>query len=225
MKLRVREIQTNDIEKIVNYFVNADAEFLKDMGADKSRLPKRDDWIEKLESELIKPYKNKEFYYIIWLLGNQEIGHSNINNIEFRKSATMHLHLWHNTTRKNGLGLDFLKLTIPYYFRNFKLKKLICEPYSKNIAPNKVLKKLNFELVRTYETTPGWINFQQTVNRYELKKEMQTLGGIQSLREGFLCFLVFGIRYMLFERPKESAIGLFLYSQDMHLFYVKREQS
>ena len=170
MKLRVREIQANDIEKIVNYFVNADAEFLKEMGADKSKLPKREDWIKKLKSELIKPYKNKEFYYIIWLLDNQAIGHSNINNIDFGESATMHLHLWNYAKRKNGFGLDFLRLTIPYYFRNFELETLICEPYTENIAPNEVLKKLNFELVRTYDTTPGWINFHQTVNRYELKK-------------------------------------------------------
>ncbi|MBC2845427.1 GNAT family N-acetyltransferase [Winogradskyella flava] len=171
MKLNVREIQENDIEKIVNYFVNADAEFLKGMGADKSKLPKRENWIKKLESELKKPYKTKEFYYIIWLLDNQEIGHSNINNIEFGKSATMHLHLWNNAKRRSGLGLDFLRLTIPYYFKNFGLEKLICEPNAKNIAPNKVLKKLEFELIRNYDTTPGWINFHQTVNRYELKKE------------------------------------------------------
>lgn len=176
MKLSIREIQTNDIEKIVNYFVNADSEFLKGMGADKSKLPKKDHWIKKLESELKKPYKSKEFYYIIWLLDDQEIGHSNINNIEFGKSATMHLHLWSNTKRESGLGLSFLKLTIPYYFKNIELEKLICEPYSNNIAPNKVLKKLGFELIKTYDTTPGWINFHQTVNRYELKKgQLKTL--------------------------------------------------
>ena len=171
MKLNVREIQVNDIEKIVDYFVYADAEFLEGMGADKSKLPKKEKWITKLESEFEKSYKNKDFYYIIWLLDNQAIGHSNINNIEFEKSAIMHLHIWDKNKRKSGLGLDFLRLTIPYYFRNFGLKKLICEPSSKNIAPNKVLKKLGFKLVRTYDTTPGWINFHQTVNRFELNKE------------------------------------------------------
>ncbi len=171
MKLNVREIQENDIERIVNYFIDADVEFLKGMGADKSKLPNREDWIKKLESELKKSYKNKEFYYIIWLLDDQEVGHSNINNIEFGKSATMHLHLWNNAKRKSGLGYEFLKLTIPYYFKNFGIEKLICEPYTKNIAPNKVLKKLEFELIKIYDTTPGWINFHQTVNRYELKKE------------------------------------------------------
>ena len=171
MKLTVREIQLNDIEKIVDYFVLADTEFLLGMGADKSKLPKREDWIKNLESEFQKPDTAKEFYYIIWLLDDLEVGHSNINTIEFGKSATMHLHLWNNDKRKSGLGLDFLRLTIPYYFKNFKLKKLICEPYSKNVAPNRVLVKLGFELVRTYETKPGLINFHQIVNRYELKKE------------------------------------------------------
>lgn len=181
MKLSVREIKKSDIEKTVDYFVYAGAEFLKGMGADKSKFPKREEWIKKLELDFKKSYEKKEFYYIIWLLDNQAVGHSNINNIEFGKSATMHLHLWKNDKRKNGLGLDFLKLTIPYYFKNFELKKLICEPYSKNIAPNKVLKKLEFKLTKTYDTIPGWINFHQTVNRYELQKEdfKTAINGIQ----------------------------------------------
>jgi [ribosomal protein S5]-alanine N-acetyltransferase len=171
MKLSVREIKLKDIEKIVDYFILADSEFLIEMGADKNKLPQREAWIEKLVSEYEKSYKAKAFYYIIWLLDNQEIGHSNINNIDFGKSATMHLHLWNNEKRSDGLGMAFLRLTIPFYFMNFSLKKLICEPYSKNIAPNRVLKKLGFEFIQSYETKPGSINFYQTVNRYELKKE------------------------------------------------------
>jgi len=171
MKLTVRKLQLNDIEKIVDYFVKADKEYLLRMGADKSKLPKREKWIKKLEFEYNKTYEKKEFYYIIWLIDNLPVGHSNINKINFGKDATMHLHLWKNDKRKKGLGLSFLKLTIPYFFKYFELEKIICEPYSKNIAPNRVLEKLGFEFVRTYETTPGWINFYQTVNRYELKHE------------------------------------------------------
>ncbi|NAS29785.1 GNAT family N-acetyltransferase [Flavobacteriaceae bacterium R38] len=171
MKLSTREMSESDIKKIVDYFVDADIEYLKGMGADKSKLPDREKWIEKLHLEFQKSYKEKKFYYIIWLVDNQAVGHSNINNINFGESATMHLHLWKNNIRKKGLGLEFVKRSIPYYFKNFELKNLICEPYSKNIAPNKVLKKIGFELKRTYDTTPGWINFHQTVNRYELTKK------------------------------------------------------
>lgn len=171
MQLTVREIEPTDIEKVVDYFVNADPAFLRGMGADKTKFPSREEWIEKLASELQKAPEEKEFYYIIWLVDDQPIGHSNINNIEFGHIARMHLHLWKNDKRKSGLGLAFLRLTIPYYFRNFRLEKLICEPYSENVAPNRVLDKLGFQLVRTYDTTPGFINFHQSVNRYELRKE------------------------------------------------------
>ncbi len=171
MKLSIREMTESDIEKIVDYFIDADAEFLKGMGADKSKMPDREEWIKKLKSELKKPNTEKEFYYIIWLIDNQPVGHSNINTITFGTSAIMHLHLWKSDKRRSGLGVAFLKRSIPYYFDNFNLKKLICEPYSKNIAPNKVLQKIGFTLKRTYETTPGWINFHQTVHRYELTKE------------------------------------------------------
>ena len=171
MKLSVRELKRHEIGMIVDYFINAEDSFLKGMGANKNKLPTREEWVEKLESDFTKSYIEKDFYYIIWLQNGQAVGHSNINHIEFGNTATMHLHLWGTATRKKGLGLDFLIMTVPYYFKNFELQKLICEPYSKNVAPNKVLKKLGFELVRTYDTIPGQINFLQTVNRYELNKE------------------------------------------------------
>lgn len=170
MKLSTREMQIGDIPQIVDYFVNADAEFLKGMGADKSKFPERMNWINTLLKEYEKPHREREFYYIIWLIDGKPSGHSNINKIDFGKTATMHLHLWESNHRQKGLGLEFLRQTIPYYFENFDLEKLICEPRAENIAPNKTLIKLGFELVRTYDTTPGWINFHQTVSRYELTK-------------------------------------------------------
>ena len=170
MKLGVRESQVDDLEKIVDYFLQAKANFLHGMGADKSRLPKKEAWLQALQGEITKPYQDKNYYYIIWLVDNEAVGHSNVNHIKFGESATMHLHLWNNKQRKRGLGLSFLKMTIPYYFKNLALKKVICEPYSKNSGPNKILKKFGFDLVRTYETIPGPINFRQIVHRYELTR-------------------------------------------------------
>ena len=134
MQIKIREKQRSDIPRIVDYFVGADAGFLRAMGADKNKMPDREEWIEKLNCEFEKTYVNKEFYYLIWLLNDEPIGHSNINKIEFGNEATMHLHLWESVKRKRGLGFKFLKLTIPYFFENFKLETLICEPYSKKIG-------------------------------------------------------------------------------------------
>jgi len=66
MNTSVREMEERDIKLVVDYFVNAEPDFLKGMGADKSKLPNRDEWITKLIGELNKPIKEKEFYYIIW---------------------------------------------------------------------------------------------------------------------------------------------------------------
>ncbi len=164
-------MKESDIALVVDYFLQSPPEFLKAMGADKDKLPSRTTWIDKLISELKKPFKIKEFYYVIWLLNGEPIGHSNINNIQYGKTAKMHLHLWKKSERQSGLGFEFLKKSIPFYFHNFKLKVLICEPYSENYGPNKLLKKIGFEFIKAYETIPGWINFNQIVNRYELTKE------------------------------------------------------
>jgi len=58
MILTVREMVFDDIPNIVNYFLSANSEYLKGMGADKSKLPKRDDWINKLKFEYEQDYQN-----------------------------------------------------------------------------------------------------------------------------------------------------------------------
>jgi ribosomal-protein-alanine N-acetyltransferase len=83
----------------------------------------------------------------------------------------MHLHLWNNASRKKGNGTAFVKLTLPYYFENLQLKKLCCEPYALNTAPNKTLKKVGFTFIKKYTTIPGILNFEQEVNLWEMTKE------------------------------------------------------
>jgi RimJ/RimL family protein N-acetyltransferase len=83
----------------------------------------------------------------------------------------MHLHMWRKDVRKNGHGLELMRMSIPYYFNEFKLKTLYCEPYALNEAPNKTLPKLGFDFVKRYDTIPGWISFHQPVNRWKLDED------------------------------------------------------
>ena len=46
------------------------------MGAIKSKLPSKKDWLKKLYQEIEKPNSTKEFYYVIWLLNSKPVGHS-----------------------------------------------------------------------------------------------------------------------------------------------------
>jgi [ribosomal protein S5]-alanine N-acetyltransferase len=169
--LWVRESGIDDMEKIVDYFLKSDHDFLTGMGVDVSKLPSKAEWITRLQLNSQLNNERKEFYYISWLSGDKLIGHSNINKIVPSQEAYMHLHLWEADKRQKGMGLKLLKMTLPFYFNSFKLKELFCEPYAKNPAPNRTLEKLGFDFIKYYDTTPGWINLHQTVNRWRLTKE------------------------------------------------------
>ncbi len=167
-KLSVREIQESDIDLIAQYWLGSDKVFLEGMGVDTTKLPSRQEWRQMLSEQLSQPYDQKKSYCIIWLVNNIPVGHSNVNKIIFGKEAYMHLHIWNSAVRQKGLGVQLIRKSLPYFFKNLQLAKLYCEPYALNPAPNKTLKKAGFTLVKEYITTPGWINFEQPVKLWEL---------------------------------------------------------
>lgn len=170
LSLSVREIEDSDIPLITDYWLSADAEFLRGMGADITKLPSREQWREMLSTQLRQPYQEKQSYATIWLADGEPVGHCNVNKIVFGKEAYMHLHLWRVGARQKGMGTTLLKLSLPYFFANLQLEKVICEPYALNPAPNKTLARVGFRLINEYTTVPGMINFEQPVKRWELTR-------------------------------------------------------
>jgi RimJ/RimL family protein N-acetyltransferase len=162
----VRLAEKNDYDFIVNYFLTGSAEFHLGMGVESSKLPLKHDWLKLLYENHDREIQQKDFFYVIWLVNNEPVGHSNINKIVYGQEAYMHLHMWRADIRSKGLGLELVRQSIPYYFENFELQRLWCEPYALNPAPNKTLPKLGFELIKSYETIPGWISFHQPVKRW-----------------------------------------------------------
>jgi RimJ/RimL family protein N-acetyltransferase len=170
-ELSVREIQKEDIDLLADYWLKSDEQFLHGMGVDVNKLPGREDFTLMLESQIETPMEEKKAYCIIWLLDNKPVGHSNTNPVQYGEEAYMHLHLWEGSIRKKGMGAQLVKMTLPFFFENLKIKKLLCQPYALNIAPNKTLEKVGFRFVKEYITTPGFINFEQPVKLWELTQE------------------------------------------------------
>jgi RimJ/RimL family protein N-acetyltransferase len=166
--LTVREVQIKDIDLIADYWLKSDSDFLINMGVDLNKLPTRINLRAMLTEQINTSLLDKNSYALIWELNGKQIGHTNVNNIEYGKIATMHLHLWNSTTRKKGIGTELIRMSLPFYFNRLKIKKLVCEPYALNPAPNNTLKKVGFKFVKKYLTTPGALNFEQVVNRWEL---------------------------------------------------------
>lgn len=169
--ITVREIAFSDIELIADYWLKSDPDFLISLGVDLKKLPTRKGLTEMLIKQINSPIQQKNSYALIWEGNHEPIGHSNVNQIEYGSVATMHLHLWQKENRMKGLGTELVKKSLPYYFEKLKIKKLICEPYAFNPAPNKTLEKVGFKFIKRHITIPGSSNFEQEVNRWVLTKE------------------------------------------------------
>lgn len=169
--LSVRELRPTDIDAIADYWLNADRAYLEGMGVDTAKMPGREEWSAMLTEQLATPLKEKKSYALIWEVDGKAIGHSNINKIIFGQEAYMHLHIWEPKARKKGYGVQLVRLSLPLFFTNYELQTLYCEPYALNPAPNRVLERAGFRLVKEYVTTPGWINFEQPVRLWAMTKE------------------------------------------------------
>jgi [ribosomal protein S5]-alanine N-acetyltransferase len=159
---------SHDCERVVDYFLNADSSFLRGMGVDPNLLPDRESWLRRLIADLERDDQHKQACFVAWLHNGEAIGHSSINKIEYGKEAYIHLHMWRPDLRKAGLGTELFTRSVRMFIERFRLKRLVCEPWAENPAPNRVLLKAGFELTRRYRTVPGPINTEQDVNRYEL---------------------------------------------------------
>jgi RimJ/RimL family protein N-acetyltransferase len=168
--LAIREIERDDISLIADYWLESDPEFMKGMGVDLAKLPSRENLTDMLSEQLSQSYDEKKSYCLIWLIDNKPAGHSNVNKINYGEEAYMHLHFWNTTSRKKGYGTELVKLSLPLFFKNLRLKKICCEPYALNPAPNKTLEKAGFKFIKKHRTIPGYLNFEQEVNLWEISK-------------------------------------------------------
>ena len=161
-----------DYERMLDYFFGADEAFLKGMGVDPTKLSTRESWLDRLLGDLDRDDRDKQTHFLGWFKHGAPIGHCNINKVKYGHEAYLHLHIWNLTFRKAGLGTELVRQSTNTFLRKFELQRLYCEPYADNPAPNRVLAKLEFRLVKRYRTTPGIINFEQEVNQYVIEREI-----------------------------------------------------
>jgi len=165
-----------DCELMVDYFLTATDAFLEGMGVDRRKLPEREAWIESALLDLKRADDEKDRSYLAWIYGGSAVGHSSINKIKVGEEAFIHLHLWVGGLRQAGLGTRFFAASAAEFMRRFRLKRLYCEPYAANPAPNRVVLKSGFRFIKRYRTTPGPLNFEQDVNQYVLESPQIVAG-------------------------------------------------
>jgi RimJ/RimL family protein N-acetyltransferase len=170
-QLVVREMTLHEADIIIDYFHGASHDFLKSLGVSPAKLPYRDDWEAFYRAEYTRPIHKRRVILVLWELDGEPVGFSTADQIVFGQEAYMHLHILHPERRRSGYGATFVKETVKIYFSVLKIQQLYCEPYAFNAAPNRTLQKAGFKYIKTYETTPGPLNFKQPVNRWLLESD------------------------------------------------------
>jgi RimJ/RimL family protein N-acetyltransferase len=140
------------------------------MGVDLNKLPSAQEMTQMLSNQISLPYTEKPSFALIATFNGQAIGHCNVNDITFGQEATMHLHLWNTSDRKNGWGTAMVRQSLAIFYEKLQLQTIWCEPYAANPAPNRTLARVGFEFVKKYVTTPGSLSFEQEVNRYRMTR-------------------------------------------------------
>ena len=172
MKLEVRPFRSAiEYERMVAYFLDGDEAFLRGMGVDPARLPERQAWVRAALEDHERSDDKKERFYLAWLHGEEQVGHSSISHIQLPEVAHVHMHLWRQDLRHRGLGTEFIGWSIDGYFERFSLRRLACEPFADNPAPNQVVRKLGFRFVKRYPTVPSPSAWEQDVSRYEIARD------------------------------------------------------
>lgn len=166
----MRELQASDIELIADYWLQSNPNHLVGMGVDLKKLPPRQEFVQMLATQLATPLTERQSYCTIWELDESAIGHCNVNDLEFGIQAYMHLHLWDTRHRFRGVGASLVRQSLGFFFDRLQLQDLYCEPYALNPAPNQLLAKVGFELVKEYTTAPGKISFEQPVKRWHMTR-------------------------------------------------------
>jgi RimJ/RimL family protein N-acetyltransferase len=170
MTLTVREMTASETGIIIDYFQNATPEFLETLGVDPTRFPPENFWRERMLGQIDLPVERRAAVLAVWLSDGRPVGFSTADTIRFGEQANMHLHVTETERRNTGIGAACVHLTVDLYFERLKLKRLFCEPYAFNAAPNRTLQKAGFKYLKTYMTVPGPLNFHQAVNRWVVER-------------------------------------------------------
>jgi RimJ/RimL family protein N-acetyltransferase len=164
-------MEPDEAHRVIDYFLGADEAFLRGMGVDPAKLPTAERWQAILRADFERPIETRQLFYVLWEVDGVPIGHSHAADIRVGEEAYMHLHVWRPEHRRLGRGTHFVRESATIYFERLRLERLFCQPYALNPAPNRTLPAAGFELVETYETVPGWINFRQPVTKWVLTRE------------------------------------------------------
>ena len=167
----VREATSSDAESIAAYWSNLSFDDAFKLGIDLDKIPSTNGITDFIEQQINLPLNDRNTYILIWEVDGIAIGHCNITPIVVGEYANIHSHIWDKGNISRGIGESLMRLSLPIFFKKYKLEKLYGVFYALNPAPEKLCIKLGFSFVDEYPTIPGEWSFYQNVKKYVVSRE------------------------------------------------------
>jgi RimJ/RimL family protein N-acetyltransferase len=164
--LTIRDMQLDDVNIRINYFHDATDEHLSTLGVDRSLLMSKASWTEFYREDYARPLEQRLNFSLIWEVDGETVGFSSTDRIRFGEEAFMHLHILDPTSRHQGLGTTFVRLSALRYMEVLQLRRLYCEPNAFNVAPNRTLQRAGFHYLFSHEAQPSSMNTTQVTTRW-----------------------------------------------------------
>ena len=164
--MTVRPMNLDDVDRRIAYFHDSSDDFLLQLGVDRLLLPERQDWKENYRLDFERPIEERQGYGVMWLVDDEVVGWSNVDQINFGRQAFMHLHIADPNDRASGFGAHCVILAVRHFFQVLGLERIYCEPNALNVAPNRTLQRAGFRYEFSHIATPGQLNFEQATTRW-----------------------------------------------------------
>lgn len=170
MTLAVRNLQEDDIAFLDHYWQSLSPADCERMAIDRSKLPKSEDFRNRLLQLLQTPVSQRPADPLIWTINGTPVGFTNLNSFNRPHQAEVHLHMIKQDFRGKGYGRKLFVLSLIEYFRRHDLHRILCQPASSNPFPNKMMAVLGVKPTKTYTTIPSVICYEHEVNCYDFDK-------------------------------------------------------
>ena len=158
---------------VVRYFHDASDADLERMGVvPRPQLPAPDEWATRLRAAIQAEPGQATSFYLTWLVDWQPVGFSSLKNLKPGESADLHLHMWSAPHRGQGHGAILFCLSVLEAYDRFRLRHAACEPKASNPMPNRMLAKVGFPLVRTYEGASSELSQRTRLNRHDIRRDV-----------------------------------------------------
>src|SRR5262245_44305465 len=168
--LSVRPMTPLDVPRVVSYVVDSSPEDRERLGM--TNVPARETLTGSLLEACTTPQGSARSFYLIWEVEGRPVGFSSLKGIVPGEHGGMHLHMWETELRGRGFGaVLFCRSAVEFHDR-FRLRSIVCEPRAANPAPNRMLRKIGFPLVRTYVGASSELSAVCELNRYEILREV-----------------------------------------------------